>query len=318
MTGCLGTLGQPLVQTLRANGHVVYGLDIRHDSDSKFFRADIREARQVERIFNAVKPDVVYHLAAEFGRMNGEDYYEQLWGTNAIGTRNIIEACLKYNAYMVFASSSEAYGELDLLPGHKLYEDLLQSNVPLFHNEYALSKWANEKQVQIAINNRGLKATILRFFNAYGPGEHYHPYRSVVCLFIYRLLHGLPITLYKDYHRVFMYVDDWATTVARIADRYQYWANGLVLNIGGEEYTSVENMLEKLLHVIGPIPKPQVTVLSKEAANVTNKRPDNHLARVYLSHNPSTTLDVGLPRTVEWMRRQYVPTVSEVHAEFVR
>ena len=306
VTGSRGTLGTKLVAELRRRGHDVHGVDLDHCDDLQTYRCDVRESRQVIRAFEKVRPEVVYHLAAEFGRNNGEEYYEQLWTSNCLGTRNIIEACLKFDSHLVFASSSEAYGELEL-PEDKnaLHEDLLLDHVPVFHNEYALSKWTNEKQIQIAIKNRQLSATILRFFNAYGPGESYHPYRSVVCLFIYRLLFGHPITIYRNYHRVFMYVDDWARTVSNVADTYTAYPSGEIFNIGGLEYRSIEDLHAMLMDCIGQSSS-EVTFLEKEAANVTNKKPDNTKAIQMLGHNPSILLAEGLPLTVEWMKKKYL------------
>lgn len=306
VTGSQGTLGKKLVAELTRRGHNVFGCDLHHGEKNEI-RADVAEMRQVDNVFGQIQPEVVYHLAAEFGRMNGQHYYEQLWKSNVIGTRNIIEACTKAAAHLVFASSSEAYGDT-AENGHALQEDDLLTQVPNFHNEYALSKWTNEKQIQIASANSQLKATTLRFFNAYGPGEEYNNYRSVVCLFIYRLLHNLPITVYENYNRVFMYVSDWANTVANVAER----ANALmtipshlrVFNIGGEEYVSIETLVEKLKSLI-PETKSVITVLPKEQANITNKRPDNERAKSWLGHYPKVTLDQGLPWTVQWMRKRY-------------
>lgn len=301
ITGSQGTLGQILAAELRNRGHEVYGIDQMHGEGPQHWRCDIANYREVERNFKYLRPTIVYHLAAEFGRMNGEHYYEKLWINNAIGTRNIIEACLKHQSHLVFASSSEAYGTL--ADSNELQEELLNYKVPKFHNEYALSKWTNEKQIQIAMP-RGLKATILRFFNAYGPGERYSPYRSVVCLFIYRLMKGLPITIYRNYHRVFMYVTDWSKTVANVADRLEFLHNGDVFNIGGREYCSVEVLADKIVKLLGGS-NSHMEYLDKEKANITNKRPNIDRAIMHLGHNPATTLDVGLPLTIEWMRKEY-------------
>lgn len=94
VTGSCGTLGRPLVKELRKRGHTVYGCDLQHQRDPQYIRADISKFRQLERVFEQ-KYDYVYHLAAEFGRLNGEEYYENLWETNVIGTRNILEMCVK-------------------------------------------------------------------------------------------------------------------------------------------------------------------------------------------------------------------------------
>ncbi len=322
VTGSEGTLGRVLVRELEDRGHLVYCCDVAHGASERHIRCDVGSHRQVDAAFEFARPDLVYHLAAEFGRNNGEDYYEQLWRTNCIGTQNVIDNCIAYGARMVFASSSEVYGESTAygVDGEPLAEGLLDRNAPAFHNQYALSKYANEKQIFIAAQNRGLRACVLRFFNAYGPGEYYTPYRSVVCLFAYRLMFGLPITVYRNYHRVFQWVGDWARTVANVAERFDalpgcgvplkakwYGARPAcvpVYNIGGAEYTSVEEMKDKIVALLGGT-KSEITVLEKEAANVTNKRPDISRAQADLGHDPRTTLDQGLPPTIKWLYLQY-------------
>src|SRR5882724_8057093 len=195
VTGSAGTLGTRLVTELRVRGHEVTGADLRHWPGER--RMDIRIWRQVKDAIDIGCYDVCYHLAGEFGRVNGEHYHEQLWETNCIGTHNVIQACADRRVRLIFASSSEAYGDL-ADTGKDLNEYRLYTEVPKFNNEYSLTKWAGEQQIRIAQRNHGLNATILRFFNVYGPGEYYSDYRSVVCLFIYRAMKGLPITVYSE------------------------------------------------------------------------------------------------------------------------
>ena len=204
VTGSRGTLGQPLAAELTRRGHEVWRLDLMHSGEERYFRADVSDFRQMERVFS--QPfDYVYHLAAEFGRLNGEEYYEQLWRTNVIGTRNVLEWQRRAGFKLVFASSSEIYGET--------HEDRLDEELPLRRqlmqpNDYAMTKWVNELQIMNFAARFDLPVVRLRLFNAYGPGEYYHPYRSVVCLFCYRALRGLTYQVFEGYHRVFMYVDD--------------------------------------------------------------------------------------------------------------
>lgn len=325
ITGSQGILAGPLRRQLEMKGHDVYGCDLKHSDDPKEIRADVSEPNQLARAVEKSEPDVIYHLAAEFGRINGHEYPEQLWRTNCLGTRHVIDACVRHKAKLVFASSSEAYGELPEPSGMPeirlpesftvpLNENDLDRIAPSFHNEYALTKWTNERQINIAANNRGLKAVILRFFNAYGPGETYSPYRSVVCLFCYRLMKGLPITVYKNYHRVFMYVDDWARTVARVADAYipsedstrpELLRRVPVFNVGGKEYCSVEELKDKIVKMLDGSDS-KIAYLGKDKdANVTNKQPDISLAEKVLGHDPSITLDEGLPLTIAWLRKKY-------------
>src|SRR5262245_14613130 len=142
VTGSKGTLGVPLVHKLTERGHEVWGCDLQHQADQQYYRADVANYRQLERVFEQ-EYDYVYHLAAEFGRINGEEYYDTLWQTNVIGTRNILELQRRHGFKLIFASSSEIYGDI--------HQNILEEGIPLQqsiiqHNDYATTKWVNEIQ----------------------------------------------------------------------------------------------------------------------------------------------------------------------------
>ena len=297
VTGSKGTLGRPLVRELERRGHEVWGVDLQHQADRRYFRADVASYRQLERVF-AQDYDYVYHLAAEFGRVNGEEYYDTLWETNVIGTRNILEWQRKKGFKLAFASSSEIYGDK--------HAEILREDIPLQHsiiqhNDYAVTKWVNEVQIMNFEKRYGNQCVRLRFFNAYGPGEYYHNYRSVVCLFGYRALHRMPYEVYEGYHRVFMYIDDFIPTLATVVDNF---VPGEVYNIGGEEFRSVRELSDLILDQVGCDDR-IVTYLPEDKHNVQNKRPDISKAKLAFGHNPKTTLEEGIPKTIEWMKHAY-------------
>ena len=297
ITGVVGTLGRPLKRELEKRGHDVWGLDLQHQPDQKYYRADIASFRQLERAFEQ-KYDYVYHLAAEFGRINGEEYYDTLWTTNVIGTRNILEIQKKAGFKLIFASSSEIYGDK--------HQSILSEDIPLNqsiiqHNDYAVTKWVNEIQIMNFEKRFGSPVVRLRFFNAYGPGEYYHNYRSVVCLFTYRALHRLPYDVYLGYHRVFMYIDDFIPTLANAADNF---VPGEVYNIGGEEFRSVKDLSDLILQSLG-MDDSIVNYLPEDKHNVLNKKPNIDKARHAFRHNPKITLEQGVPATISWMRSVY-------------
>jgi len=308
VTGDTGTIGWYLVRELRRRGHEVFGCSRRHVPDEKHLRADVRDYRQLERVFRQVEPTVVYHLAAEFGRHNGDMFYEQCWDTNVIGVENVALLCAEFGATLIFASSSEAYGEIDL--GDDFIREEYLSTQPIHHlNSYAMSKWCGEHIILNAQRKFDLQAVRLRFFNVYGPGEFYHPYRSVVCLFCYRALHGLPYEVYDGYHRVFQFVGDFIPTVANVCECIDP-PTSLAINIGGEEYCSVDSMSAKVLSLVGVTEGDlHIRHIAKDEHNVVNKRPDNTLAKGLLSHNPSTPLSIGLKATLAWMTNIYANTI---------
>ena len=91
VTGGLGAVGTILVKELAGRGHAVHVSDRLHHHAANYTRCDVGEFRQVERLFAGEPFDYVYHLAAEFGRWNGEDYYESLWRTNVVGTKHLLK-----------------------------------------------------------------------------------------------------------------------------------------------------------------------------------------------------------------------------------
>jgi len=97
VTGSKGVVGLKLVEELKQRGHSVFGADIQHHPGETgyiqqmsnegwtYSRCDIGEYRQIERVIKKAGPfDIVYNCAAEFGRWNGEDYFEQMWKSNLI------------------------------------------------------------------------------------------------------------------------------------------------------------------------------------------------------------------------------------------
>ena len=298
VTGSKGTLGTPLVKELLKRGHEVWQCDLQHQRDDNYIRADVSNYRQMERVFEANKYDYVYHLAAEFGRINGEEYYDTLWETNVIGTRNILEWQKKKGFRLLFASSSEIYGDK--------HADILEEEMPLHYsiiqpNDYAVTKWVNEIQIMNFEKRFGNECMRLRFFNAYGPGEYYHHYRSVVCLFCYRALFGIPWQVYEGYHRVFMYIDDFIPSLANACEKFE---PGEVVNIGGEEFRSVHELSDLILDYTGA-DLGLVSYLPEDKHNVLNKRPDIEKAKKMFGHDPKVTLEEGVPKTIEWMNEVY-------------
>lgn len=298
VTGSKGTLGTPLVKELSKRGHEVWQCDLFHHRDENYIRADIAKYRQLERVFEASDYDYVYHLAAEFGRINGEEYYDTLWETNVIGTRNILEWQKKKGFKLIFASSSEIYGDKH---GGILSEEIALHTSIIQQNDYAVTKWVNEIQIMNFEKRHKNECMRLRFFNAYGPGEYYHKYRSVVCLFCYRALFDIPYQVYKGYHRVFMYIDDFIPTLAKSCESF---ASGEVYNIGGQEFRSVEELSDIVLSYAGKSNK-LVEYLPEDRHNVLNKRPNIERAKKAFGHDPKIALEVGVPKTLEWMRSVY-------------
>ena len=308
ITGSQGVLGTALKRELGHRYHQVFGCDLMHSCDNKEIRADVANYRELYAAFKLAKPELVVHLAGEFGRKNGQDFYERLWSTNCIGTHNVAELCQRFGSRLIFASSSEAYG--NLADYHDLDESLLANSVPRFHNEYSLTKWAGEKQIEIARDHGNLRALSLRFFNVYGE-EPFSEYRSVVCKFIYRLLQRIPITVYKG-SRDFLYITDWSRTVANAVERFDSLPEH-AYNIGGVVSTSIYDLAFMIGRICGIEPSSSLIEFhGYEQGNVNDKMPEIELARRDLDHRPEMDLAHGLELTVAWMRQRYdIPKINK-------
>lgn len=310
VTGGVGTVGAGLVGELRARGHHVASCDLGHHPDEVGFslrtdverplyaRCDVGEFRQVERVFERMGPfDYVYHCAAEFGRWNGEDFYETLWRSNAVGTKNVIRLQERLKFRLIHFSSSEVYGDWPELMAEQVMDEYEVKQM----NDYAMTKWVNEMQVRNSATQYGTETVVVRLFNTYGPGEHYSPYRSVNCRFLYCALTGRPFTVFRGHYRTSTYLADTVRTAANISENFR---PGETYNIGGVDHHSIEELAEVVLKVTGADPG-LVEYRESEMLTTRVKRVDISKAVRDLGHRNSYGLEEGMRITADWMRGVY-------------
>ncbi len=310
VTGGLGTVGAGLVDELRKRGHHVASCDLAHQHDEVGFsvrtdidsplyaRCDVGEFRQIERVVEQMGPfDYVYHCAAEFGRWNGEDFYETLWRTNAVGTKNIIRLQERLEFRLIHFSSSEVYGDWPDL----MVETVMDEYEIKQMNDYAMTKWVNEMQIRNSGLQYGTESVVVRLFNTYGPGEYYSPYRSVNCRFLYCALNGLPWTVFRGHSRTSTYLADTVRTLANIIANFK---TGETYNIGGSRFHTIEDLSDAVLTVTNADPS-LVQYHDCEVLTTHHKRVDVTKAIRDLDHKDTYTLEKGLRLTTEWMRRVY-------------
>jgi len=299
VTGGGGFIGTNLVMELESRNNDVWVCDLGQSSREKYIRGDIGKYRQLERIFEAHEFDYVYHLAAEYGRWNGEDYYENLWQTNVIGTKNMLRVQEQKKFRMIFFSSAEVYGDYEGV----MSEDVMDT-IPIKQmNDYAMTKWVGELQVLNSADMFGTETVRVRPVNAYGPHEHYSPYRGVVPRFISKALRNEPYTVYMGHKRIFDYVSDTCRTFANIMDNFK---PGEVYNVGGKEEWEheIKYVSDLILKCLG---RDDSKVTYKEAEPFTTrvKHMDFSKSRRDLKHNPKVPLEEGIPKTIEWMKGIY-------------
>jgi len=297
VTGGLGFIGSNLVLELRKRRYEFWVCDLMHSERSNYIRCDVSKYRQVERIFEERNFDCVYHAAAEYGRWNGEDYYENLWLTNVVGTKNLLRIQEKKKFRMIFFGSAEVYGDYDSV----MNEDVMD-RVPIKQmNDYAISKWVNELQIMNSAAMFGTEAVRVRLFNVYGPGEHYTPYRGWIPKFIYKALHNEPYTVYLGHKRTLEYVEDICRTLANIIDNFK---PGEVYNLGGDKQYEVKYISDLILKCLGKNDS-QITYKNAEPFTTKVKTPDSSKAKRDIGFKLTVPIEEGMQRTVEWFKRAY-------------
>ena len=302
VTGGAGFIGTNLVKELQKRGHDVLALDLCNTERDNYIRADVRNFRQIERVFEKTTFDTVYHLAAEYGRWNGEDYIENLWQTNVIGTKNFLRLQEKLKFRMIFFSSAEVYGDYEGV----MSEDVMVNN-PIKDtyqmNDYAITKWAGELMCMNSAEMFKTETVRVRPVNCYGPHEHYNPYRGFIPKFIYHALLDKPYTVFKGHKRIIDYVEDSCRTWANIVDNF---IPGEVYNVGGkpEWEMEIKNYSDLILKAVGRDDS-IVTYEKSEPFTTKVKTMDFSKAVHDLKHDPKVSPAEGIKRTVEWMKWYY-------------
>lgn len=297
VTGSEGVIGSQLVEKLKSLGYDVFCLDIRQSGEKKYFECDVASFEQLADVFAKEHFDYVYHLAALFGRKRGEDRYSSLWQTNVIGTKNIIRFQEKYHFRLIHFSSSEIYGD---------YQGVMTEDVPDKFpirqlNDYAMSKAINEMQILNSAEQFGTATVRVRLFNLYGK-EAYSPYRSVICKFIYKALNNQPYTVYLNYFRTSIFIDDAVELLSRIVANF---SAGEVYNIGGIEHHDIKSISNTILK---SLKKNDSLVSYEELDKLTtrDKRVDSLKAYKAFDYTPKVKLEEGISATIEWMKRRQV------------
>jgi len=277
VTGGLGFIGSNLVRELNSRGYETWACDLIHSWQPNYVRCDVGKFSQVERLFAEHDFDYVYHAAAEYGRWNGEDYYENLWLTNAVGTKNILRVQEKKKFRMIFFGSAEVYGDYDGV----MREDVMDTIAIKQMNDYAISKWVNEMQILNSAAMFQTESVRVRLFNVYGVGEHYTPYRGWIPKFIYKAMNDEPYTVFLGHKRTLEYVEDLCRTLANITSNFK---PGEIYNLGGDTQYDIKYVSDQILKNLN---KDDSKVSYKESEPFTTKikTPDASKAKRDLDFN---------------------------------
>ncbi len=299
VTGGTGFIGTNLTEELRSRDYNVITADISHTEFTKrtHIRCDIGEYRHVKRIFDQHEFDYVFNLAAEYGRWNGEDYYDLLWRTNCVGLKNILLMQQEHEFKLIHFSSAEVYGD---------YRDVMTEDImdrlPIKQmNDYAISKWANELQCLNATEMFGSEIVRIRPVNCYGPHEEYSTYRGVIPILVYHALFNLSAIVYSGHKRIFDYVSDTVRTVANTIDNF---IPGEVYNIAAKKEVTIKYISDLIIENLG-IDDSHITYKEEEPFTTKIKTIDCSKAYNDLKHKIDVPVEEGIPKYIEWMKKRY-------------
>jgi len=310
VTGGFGFVGSHVVERLARQGDEVTVYDLAPPppdlaGDPAAIRHVPGDVRDESALAAAVTgdTDIVYHLAAVVGVDRYLDRPLDVIDVNVWGTRNVLRCAAASGAKVVLASTSEVYGRNPRTPWAEDSDRVLGSTAA-DRWSYSTSKAVAEHLTYAFARQEGLRASIVRYFNLYGPRQR--P-AYVLSKTIYRLLHGLPPLVYDSgaQTRCFTYVDDAADATVRVGTTPA--ASGECFNIGSTRESTVSEAVELACRLAGadvaPLTVDTRRTLGAGYQDIPRRVPDTTKALAMLGWQCTTSLEEGLARTIEWAKR---------------
>ena len=300
VTGGAGFLGSHLVDHLMEAGEEVICLDnyftgrkaniYKWLENPKFelIRHDIIEPIQLE-------VDRIWHLACPASPVHYQSNPIKTAKTSFLGTYNMLGLANRVNARILFASTSEVYGDPEIHPQPESYRGCV--NTIGIRSCYDEGKRVAESLCFDYQRMHGTEIRVMRIFNTYGPRMLQDDGR-VVSNFITRALKGEPITLYGDgsQTRSFCYVDD-------LIDGMIKFMNSNItgpVNIGNPEEFTIRELAELILKKVNIDLKIKTAPLPED--DPLRRRPNIDLAKAKLEWMPKINLSNGLDKTISYFR----------------
>jgi UDP-glucose 4-epimerase len=255
ITGNAGLLGSNLADFILNNypkEYLVYGIDDLSggyleniDSRVNFYKTNIL-SNEFNDIFEHIKPDYVFHLAAYAAEGLSSFIRQFNYSNNLLATSKIVNCCIKYNTKrLVFTSSMAIYGN-NIAPF-----DEAMTPAPI--DPYGVAKYACEQDIQIAGIQHGLDWCIIRPHNVYGEKQNiWDKYRNVLGIWMNQAIQNNPITIFGDgtQKRAFSYIDDILGCLLNSATLSS--ASKQIINLGGAKEYTINEACNTLLEIIGP------------------------------------------------------------------
>lgn len=305
VTGGAGFIGSNTVDRFIAEGHEVVVMDNLSTGRSenlnpkaKFYLMDVRSA-EVEKVFAAERPDAVSHFAAQKSVPKSVDNPIMDAEINIIGLLNLLNQCIKYQVkkFIFISTGGALYGDATRVPTPETYE-------PQMISPYAVSKFTCEKYLYYYNALYGLRYTVLRLANIYGPRQIAEGDCGVVPIFANNLVAGKPSTLFayadmpKGTTRDYVYVEDVCAANVLALTR----GDSDIFNIGTGQEVSTEDLYNLMQEVFG-ISIPLIRERER-VGDVRRSTLDFSKAESLLGWSPKVDLRSGMEKTAAYYRRQ--------------
>ena len=305
VTGGAGFIGSHLVERLLAAGHEVVVLDdfndfydpqIKHANIAGFAKevtvchVDLRESESVRSVFRREKVDAIAHIAARAGVRPSIQHPRLYYDTNVVGTLHLLEAARVTGVQrFIFASSSSVYGASKTVPFSE-HQHLIQTLSP-----YGATKIAGEFLCSTYSHLYQMRVVSLRYFTVYGPRQRPD---LAIHQFTRRIFAGQPIDQFGDgsTRRDYTYIDDVIQGTMAALD----YSGPLydVFNLGESQTIKLKDLISAIEQGLGKQAK--IKQLPEQAGDMPLTYADISKARKLLGYNPTTKLNEGLPKFIDW------------------
>ncbi len=315
ITGGGGFIGSHLAEGHLKRGDEVWSVDtgmnlkVRHLLENPRFhyvKASVLDDAAMEAF--VIRADLVYHHAAVVGVEHYVDDPFNVLNVNILGTLNLLRLAHRHGKRLVFASTSEVYGRNPKVPW-KEEDDRVLGATTTDRWCYSTSKAAGEHYAW-AFLRMGLEVSVVRYFNVFGPRLDKIDVGRVITIFMGQILRNEPLTIIGDgkQTRCFTYIDD--AVRGTMAAGLKKEAVGGVFNIGDDRETTILELAQTMLKIVGKDPKKNLKYVKQEEIygsryeDIPRRVPDITKMREILGVKVQTPLSKGLKATVDWFRKE--------------